>query len=80
LPLRVRAQVGFEAERVDDGYEGREHVQRRARARPFGSDMAASPAEYSVNGRDAIWFVQSRVVDINNKVASLFILYLCAGS
>ena len=54
LPLRVRAQVGFEAERVDDGYKGREHVQRRARARPFGSDMAASPAEYSVNGRDAI--------------------------
>ena len=45
LALRVRAQVGLEAERVDDGQVGLDIVEERAGARPRGRDVPAPARE-----------------------------------
>mmetsp|Transcript_79138 Transcript_79138/g.157324 ORF Transcript_79138/g.157324 Transcript_79138/m.157324 type:complete len:288 (+) Transcript_79138:302-1165(+) len=54
LALRVRAQVGLEAERIDDRHVGRDEVEWSAWPRPVGGDMAPPTTKHSVDGGDAV--------------------------
>mmetsp|Transcript_12875 Transcript_12875/g.38024 ORF Transcript_12875/g.38024 Transcript_12875/m.38024 type:complete len:676 (+) Transcript_12875:129-2156(+) len=54
LPLRVRAHVRLEAERVDDGQVGLDRVEGRAGARPLGRDVPAPAREHGVDRGHAV--------------------------
>ena len=54
LALCVRAQIRFEAERIDGGKEGFDDVERRAGDWRVLRHVTASSRQYGVDGRHAV--------------------------